>query len=92
MSIEQDLSIQVDLDQSMEYQDSIPSPPSNTWLAILPSQDLIPSNVIDTRLSIPVSQIYSESQSQEFTSQIFSFDQVKFSPIKQKKYVYTYKI
>ena len=77
MSIQQDLSIQVDLDQSMEYQDSIPSPPSNTWLAILPSQDLIPSNVVGANLSLPVSQIYSTNQSREFKNQNFSYSQVE---------------
>ena len=75
MSDSQKLSIQVDSDHSMG--DSIPSPPSNTWLAILPSQDLIPSNVIGTNLSIPVSQIYAKNQSQKFRDQNFSFDQVE---------------
>ena len=75
MSDSQKLSIQVDSDRSMG--DSIPSPPLNTWLAILPSQDLIPSNVIGTNLSIPVSQIYAKNQSQKFRDQNFSFDQVE---------------
>ena len=74
MSDSQKLSIQVDSDYSMR--DSIPSPPSNTWLAILPSQDLLPQNVTGTNLSIPVSQIHAKNQSQKFRNQNFYFDQV----------------
>ena len=75
----QQLTIDIDSDspKNMSDQDSISSPPSNTWLAILPSQDLIPTRFVGTHLPIPVSQIYAQNQSREFTSQNFSFDQVK---------------